>query len=83
MIKTSIRGMVQVAGVTYRIVRVRAREYEVVRVLDDTRIGTFSLATAPAFSAEENALDIVKSVARAALQGARTSWVPRRENRPD
>ena len=81
MMKTSVRGMVQVAGVTYRIVRLRAGEYDVVRVLDDSRIGMFSLGNAPAFSAEGSALEVVKSVARAALQGARTSWVPRTASR--
>jgi len=75
--KTSVRGMVQVGGVTYRIVRLRAGEYDVVRVLDDTRIGMFSIGKDRPLSAEGDAVELVKSVARAALQGARTSWVPR------
>ena len=36
-----VKGMVQVAGVTYRIVRVERGMYDVVRILDDQRVGQF------------------------------------------
>lgn len=68
--------MVQVDNVTYRIVRVQAGEYEVVRLLDDARIGRFSLAGRQVAS-EANTVEVVRAVARVALQGGRTSWVPR------
>ena len=34
-----VKGMVQVAGVTYRIVRIERGVYDVVRILDDQRPG--------------------------------------------
>ena len=73
--------MVQVGGVTYRIVRRSVGEYDVVRILDDSRIGGFSLGKNPGINAEESFLEVVRNVARAALQAARTSWVPRAESR--
>ena len=36
-----VKGMVQVSGTTYRVVRVGPGSYEVIRILDDTRIGNF------------------------------------------
>ena len=36
-----IKGMVQVAGTTYRIVRRERGHYDVVRILDDERVGSF------------------------------------------
>jgi hypothetical protein len=69
--------MVQVNSVTYRIVRVRAGEYDIVRLLDDARIGMFSIAGQAAVPSEGSAAELIREVARAALQGARTSWAPR------
>ncbi|MET0792600.1 MAG: hypothetical protein ABW061_13855 [Polyangiaceae bacterium] len=76
--QTAVKGMIQVHSVTYRIVRVRAGHYDVVRLLDDVSIGSFSLGTGrePVFDGE--ARDILREVARAALQGGRTTWAPRR-----
>ena len=34
-----VKGMVQVAGTTYRIVRLTPGHYNVVRILDDTCVG--------------------------------------------
>jgi hypothetical protein len=70
--------MVQVHSVTYRIVRVRTGQYDVVRLLDDVRVGTFSLATRRDAIIEGDAPDVIREVARAALQGGRTTWAPRR-----
>lgn len=74
--------MVQVNSVTYRIVRVRAGQYDVVRLLDDATIGMFSLGGQSGVSLEGNAPEVVREVARAALQGGRTSWAPRFSTRP-
>jgi hypothetical protein len=73
-----VKGMVQVHSVTYRIVRVRAGHYEVVRLLDDVSVGTFSLGTRREPIIEGDAPDVIREVARAALQGGRTTWTPRR-----
>lgn len=73
-----VKGMVQVHSVTYRIVRVSAGHYDVVRLLDDVRVGTFSLGTRREAIIEGDAPEVIREVARAALQGGRTTWAPRR-----
>jgi len=73
-----VKGMVQVHSVTYRIVRLRAGQYDVVRLLDDVSVGTFSLAPHQEALCEGAAPDLVREVARAALQGGKTTWAPRR-----
>lgn len=70
--------MVQVHSVTYRIVRVRTGEYDVVRLLDDARVGSFSLGAQREAIVEGDAPEIIRAVARAALRGGRTTWAPRR-----
>ena len=74
----SVKGMIQVHSVTYRIVRVRAGHYDVVRLLDDARIGSFSLGSGRDPIIEGDAQEVLRAVARAALQGGRTTWAPRR-----
>jgi hypothetical protein len=74
----SVKGMIQVNSVTYRIVRVRAGHYDVVRLLDDVSIGSFSLGSGREPIIEGDAHEILRAVARAALQGGRTTWAPRR-----
>jgi hypothetical protein len=70
--------MVQVHSVTYRIVRVRAGQYDVVRLLDDVCVGRFSLGAQREALIEGDAAEVIREVARAALQGGRTTWAPRR-----
>jgi hypothetical protein len=74
----SVKGMIQVLSVTYRIVRVRTGQYHVVRLLDDAHIGSFSLGNGGEPIIEGDAKDIVRVVARAAIQRGRTTWAPRR-----
>jgi len=72
----SVKGMVQVLGRTFRIVRVARGHYEVVRILDDTRIGSFW--NEPTFKVSEGEhQELVREVARGAIQGGKTSWVGR------
>jgi hypothetical protein len=75
--QTAVKGMVQVHSVTYRIVRLRAGQYEVVRLLDDARVGMFSLGSQTEAVCDGAAPELIREIARAALQGGRTSWVPR------
>ncbi|MES1175805.1 MAG: hypothetical protein ABUL62_15900 [Myxococcales bacterium] len=70
--------MIQVHSVTYRIVRVRTGHYDVVRLLDDVRIGSFSLAQGKDPVVEGDSAELLRAIARAALQGGRTTWAPRR-----
>ena len=73
-----VKGMIQVKSITYRIVRVKTGRYDVVRLLDDARVGSFSLGTRSMDAlCEGDTPDLVREIARAALQGGRTSWTPR------
>ena len=74
-----VKGMIQVKSITYRIVRVKTGRYDVVRLLDDARVGSFSLGARMDALCEGDAPELVREIARAALQGGRTSWAPRRQ----
>jgi hypothetical protein len=69
--------MVQVAGTTYSVVRLGEGHYEVVRLLDDLRVGTFR--SVPPVTVEVQGIEegLMQAIARAAIQGAKTSWVGR------
>jgi hypothetical protein len=69
--------MVQVLGATYRVVRVGPGHYDVVRILDDTVVGTFK--TTPAAVVVTTSIDqgVMREIVRAAIHGAKTSWVGR------
>ena len=72
-----VKGMVQVAGKTYRVVRIAQGSYEVVRILDDTRVGTFRSTPPVEIVAQGIEPSLMIEIARAAIQGAKTSWVGR------
>ena len=72
----AVKGMVQVSGWTFRIVRITRGHYEVVRILDDARLGSFW--SEPVFRVSEGEhQQLVRDVARCAIQGGKTSWVGR------
>jgi hypothetical protein len=70
-----VKGMVHLAGVTYRIVRVALGSYTVVRISDDRDVGGFSLA--PALGCESRGLELetLREVARLAIHTAKTSYM--------
>jgi hypothetical protein len=70
-----VKGMVQLAGVTYRIVRVAVGSYSVVRIRDDRDVGGFSLAPALGLEARGLDLELLREVARLAIHTAKTSYV--------
>jgi hypothetical protein len=72
-----VKGMVQVDGYTYRVSRLAAGHYEVTRILDDLRVGTFK--TVPPMTVNVQGIDetLMLQIARAAIHGAKTSWVGR------
>ena len=74
----AVKGMVQVAGSTFRIVRVTRGHYDVVRILDDARVGSFWLEPTLAVS-EGPSRELLREVARCAIQGGKTTWVGRLE----
>lgn len=69
-----IKGMVQVQGMTYRIVRRERGHYDVIRILDDACVGSFR--TIPALQITGSAIDPkdMHGIARAAVQDGKTSW---------
>jgi hypothetical protein len=69
--------MVQGGGTTHRVVRVEAGLTEVIRLLDVVRVGSFR--SSPALEVTPSGIERAELVmiARAAVQGAKTSWVGR------
>lgn len=72
-----VKGMVQVEGTTYRIVRLKRGHYNVIRVLDDASVGTFSVGSSFEMAPESITGDLMREIARVAIQGAKTTWVGR------
>lgn len=72
-----VKGMVQVAGVTYRIVRIERGTYDVVRILDDQRVGQFRTIPRVEVTASSTADDTLAEIAKAAVKWGKTSWVGR------
>ncbi len=71
-----VKGMVQVAGTRFRIVRIQRGHYEVVRILDDARLGSFWSEPTIAVSESANT-EVLREVARCAIKGGKTTWVGR------
>jgi hypothetical protein len=67
-----IKRMVQVTGTTYRITRTNAGVYEVTRISDDARAGSFVLGPPTRFVQGVLDANELRSIARAALQNAIT-----------
>ena len=72
----SVKGMVQVAGTTYRICRTSGH-YEAIRILDDQRVGTF--ITQPKLSITSTSIEppIMMEIALCAMKKGHTSWTGR------
>jgi hypothetical protein len=69
--------MVQVAGVTYRIVRIERGTYDAVRILDDQRVGQFRTIPRVEVTAALTPDDTMTEIAKAAVKWGKTSWVGR------
>jgi len=72
-----VKGMVQVLGATYRIIRVAEGAYDVVRILDDANVGSFRTAPRATVVATSLDMNVMSEIVRASIQGAKTSWVGR------
>ena len=72
----AVKGMVQVAGTTFRIERVAPSRYDVIRIVDDERVGTFQ--TAPVKVLDHSVdYELVRDIALAAVHEGKISWVHR------
>jgi len=75
------KGMVQVSGKTYRIMKVSPQSYEVVRILDDVRIGHFEVTPRLHMQPEGVPRELLLEIAMTALKEAKLSWMPRGRTR--
>ena len=73
----NVKGMVLVAGTTYRIEQLGPGNYQAVRIVDDARVGTFQ--SQPQLSVTSCQIEpaLMYEVAWTAIRGARTSSVAR------
>jgi hypothetical protein len=69
-----VKGMVQVAGVTYRIVKIEHGKYEVIRILDELRVGGFEMLPRLRIHAADEHIELVRQVTMTALKQAKISW---------
>jgi hypothetical protein len=72
-----VKGMVLVGGTTYRIVRLGEGQYEVIRILDDATVGTFSTRPKLQITSYSVELTLITQIARSALMGGKLSWMGR------
>ena len=70
----SFKPMVRVGDVMYRVTRIGADEYEVVRIVDDCRIGTFASFPELEITSAEVDPASVREIALLAGKATRSSW---------
>lgn len=70
---TRRQGMVQVSGTTYRV-ETRRERHEVVRIIDDRRVGAFAHDPGFRIIRSEISHDELLKIARIALRAARLPW---------
>ena len=73
------KGMVRVSGSTYRIVD-RGDCHEVIRILDDRRVGSFRHGRRLEIINSEITRESLLEVATHALRSARLTWPPRKDS---
>ena len=73
------KGMVSFGGMTYRVEKIAHDRYEVVRILDDRRIGAF--AREPNIQVMPEGVDsgLLREIAHLALRQGKISWAGRLE----
>jgi len=74
--------MVQISGKTYRIMKVGSHSYEVVRILDDVRMGRFDVTPRLHVQPEGVPRELLFEIALTALKEAKLSWMPPGRSRP-
>lgn len=69
-----VKGMVQVAGATYRITKVSKGKYDVIRILDEARVGSFE--TVPKLKVQATGVSekLLLEISMTALKLAKISW---------
>ena len=72
------KGMVQCLTKTYRIMKVDRGTYEVIRIEDDTRVGSFDTNPRLRVRAAVIPHELLAQIAMTALKQAKLSWPPRK-----
>lgn len=72
-----VKGMIQVADATDRIVRVTHGQNDVIQVRDDARLGTFSNSVCNQAASKGIDDQLLRQIVGTAIQAAKTSWVGR------
>ena len=70
------KGMVQCLTKTYRIMKVDRGTYEVIRIEDDIRVGSFDTNPRLRVRAEGIPDELLAQIALTALKQAKVSWSP-------
>jgi len=73
----NIKGMVQVVGMTYRIVRRERGHYDAIRVSDDEHVGSFRSIPKLQITGSTIGAEEMHGIARAAVEGGKTTWIGR------
>ncbi|HVR20473.1 MAG TPA: hypothetical protein VMS65_12270 [Polyangiaceae bacterium] len=73
----AFKSLIRFGNVTYRIGRLRHGEYEVVRILDDVRIGTFGCFPELTVTSSSIHPAFILKIARAAARSSGASWIQR------
>jgi hypothetical protein len=70
----SRKGMVLFQEKTYRLVKLSPGKYEVIRILDDLRVGTFDTVPRLRVMPEGVDAEFLRELALAAIKEAKISW---------
>ena len=73
----SFKSLIRVGNVTYRIARLSYGNYEVVRILDDVRMGTFRSYPCLTVTSASIHPSFILKIAQAAARAKRPSWIER------
>lgn len=68
------KGMVQCLGKTYRIMKVHPGRYDVIRIDDDVRVGSFDANPKLQVRAEGIPHELLAQIALTALKQGKLSW---------
>lgn len=71
------KGVVVVGQVSYRVTKLHTGKYEVVRILDDQRVGTFESEPRLVVEPEGIEPELLNEIAIAALKQGKISWAQR------
>ncbi len=71
------KGMVEFSRQTYRIMKINRGSYEVIRILDDARVGTFEVQPRLRVHPQGVTPELLLQVAMTAIKQAKISWTGR------